>query len=88
MTKDEEQVVKLAAKSLLERLRDQPPPVLVQNWHLDVQSLARVRKRVEDVLNENIPDSYDKEVFKKKCDLILQTMTDYAYQGRKWVTVH
>ena len=83
MTKDEEQKVKLAAKSLLHRLKDEQPRVLVQNWYLDNQSRKRVGKTVEEILHKNLPDSYDRTIFKEKCDVIFDTMIDYASRGRK-----
>ena len=38
MTKEETQKVRLAAKSLLHRLREESPKVLVQDWFKDAQS--------------------------------------------------
>ena len=84
MTKDEEQAVKLAAKLLLRRLKEEQPKVLVQNWHLDNQSRKRVNKTIEEILNEKLPPSYNKEQFKEKRDIILDTMIDYASRGRKY----
>jgi type I restriction enzyme R subunit len=86
LTKDEEQSVKLAARTLITRLKTEPPPVLVQNWHLDAQSFARVKTVVEKVLDQNLPSSYDRATFANKRDLILTTMVDYAYQGEKWAS--
>lgn len=84
LTKAEEQSVKLAAKILLERLKNEPPRVLVQNWHLDVRSTKRVRKAVEDTLHQQLPETYDRHLFSEKCDRVLDTMIEYAHQGRKW----
>ncbi len=84
MTKDEEQKVKLAAKSLLSRIREEHPRILVQNWHLDSQSKTQVSSVVESVLHNNLPESYDRRIFKEKCDLVFDTMIDYANRGRKY----
>ncbi|MDQ3634156.1 MAG: type I restriction endonuclease subunit R [Acidobacteriota bacterium] len=84
MTKDEEQKVKLAAKSLLSRLREEHPRVLVQNWHLDSQSKTQVSSVVESVLHNNLPESYDRRIFKEKCDIVFDTMIDYANRGIKY----
>ena len=43
MTKEETQKVRLAAKSLLRRLREESPKVLVQDWFKDAQSKKRSR---------------------------------------------
>lgn len=84
MTKDETQKVKLAAKSLLHRLLEEHPKVLVQDWYKDSQSKKVVRTTVEQVLDQNLPDSFDRVLFKEKCDNVFEMMVDYASQGRKW----
>ena len=84
MTKEETQKVKLAAKALLHRLREEAPPVLVQDWFKDVQTQKIVRSAVEAVLDANLPNTYDRVVFRKKCDDVLDMMLDYASHGLKW----
>jgi len=84
MTKAETQKVRLAAKSLLHRLRDEPPKVLVQDWFKDSQTKGLVKSAVQDVLHENLPDSYDRVVFTEKCEKVFETMLNYASQGLKW----
>ena len=84
MTKAEEQKVKLAAKTLLHRLREEQPKVLVQDWFKDTQTQFRVRDAVEQVLHKQLPDSYNRVLFKKKCDAVFETMLNYAAQGQKW----
>src|ERR1035441_8249321 len=51
MTNAETQKVKLAAKSLLHRLLEEQPKVLVQDWFKDSQSKGRVKDTVERVLH-------------------------------------
>ena len=84
MTKAEEQKVKLAARKLLQRLREEQPPVLVEAWFKDAQTRKIVRSAVEEVLDTELPDSYDKTVFKAKCEKVFDTMLDYAIQGLKF----
>ena len=84
MTLEETKKVKLAAKSLLHRLLDEHPKVLVQDWYKDQQSKKVVRATVEQVLDQNLPDSFDRVLFKEKCDNVFEMMLDYAAQGRKW----
>lgn len=84
MTQEETQKVKLAAKSLLHRLREEQPKVLVQDWYKDSQTQKAVRSAVEQVLDSNLPDSYDRILFKEKCDSIFEMLLDYANRGRKW----
>lgn len=84
MTKEEVQKVRLAAKSLLHRLREESPKVLVQDWFKDSQSKRKVQSAVEEVLNTHLPESYDRVVFKEKCDHVFDLMVNYAIQGIKW----
>lgn len=84
MTQAEERKVKLAAKSLLERLTKGRPKVLVQEWFKDTQSKLQVEKVVEDVLHANLPESYDRVLFKMKCDEVFAFVFDHANHGRKW----
>ncbi len=84
MTKAEEQKVKLAAKKLLKRLLEESPPVLVQDWFKDAQTRKIVRSAVEEVLDSELPETYDKMSFKAKCESVFETMLDYAIQGLKF----
>ena len=84
MTKEETQKVRLAAKSLLNRLRNEPPKVLVQDWFKDGQSQKRVKTAVETVLDAQLPDTYDRAVFVEKCNSVFETILNYASQGLKW----
>ena len=76
--------VRLAAKSLLHRLLEEHPRVLVQDWYKDGQSKRKVLSAVEEVLHTNLPESYDRVLFKEKCDNVFYLMLDYASHGRKW----
>lgn len=84
MSQDETRQVKLAAKHLLHRLLEERPKVLVQDWHRDAQSQRVVRNAVEQVLDQDLPESYGRILFKEKCDRVFEAMLDYAASGRKW----
>ncbi len=84
LTKEETQKVKLAAKSILHRLREEQPRVLVQDWFKDNQTQKIVRSAVEKVLDSNLPESYDRVLFRQKLDSVFGLMLDYASSGRKW----
>lgn len=84
MTKEEEQKVRLAAKHLMHRLIEEQPKVLIQDWFKDGQSRSRVRSAVETVLDETLPDSYDRALFTEKCNIVFETMLTYANKGVKW----
>lgn len=84
MTKEETQKVRLAAKSLLHRLVEEQPKVLIQDWFKDGQSRTRVRAAVETVLDDKLPETYDRALFTAKCNSVFETMLNYASQGVKW----
>jgi len=39
---------------------------------------------VEEVLHANLPETYDRKLFKTKCDEVFGLMLEYASQGRMW----
>ena len=84
LTKAEEQKVKLAAKHLITRLLDEHPKVLVQDWWKDGQTQRKVKSAVEQVLDADLPDSYDRVLFKEKSDNVFNLIVDFAVQGKKW----
>lgn len=84
MTAEETQTVKLAARSLLSRLIATQPKVLIQDWYKDTQSQRRVKSTVEEVLDQNLPNSYDRVLFKAKCDTVFDLVYEYASKGSKW----
>ncbi len=43
-----------------------------------------VRSTVEKVQDENLPKSYDRILFKKKCENVYDLIFDYASRGVKW----
>jgi len=84
MTKDEMQKVKLAAKSLLQRLTSGRPRVLVQDWYKDSQSKEKMKSAVEEVLDKTLPDSYDKQLFQNKRDNVYDLIVEYSIRKVKW----
>ena len=84
LTQTEEQKVKLAAKSLLSRLKEEHPKVLVQDWWKDSQTQKAVENVVEEVLDRTLPESYDKKLFQDTRDRIYNLVFDFSQQGRKW----
>lgn len=84
LTAAEEQKVKLAAKQLLERLIASHPKVLVLDWYKDSQTQRKVKSVIEDVLDENLPESYDRKTYNSKCDAVFNLVLDYSEQHKKW----
>ncbi|MFS2188920.1 type I restriction endonuclease subunit R [Mucilaginibacter sp. P25] len=85
LTKDEEQKVKLAAKHLLTRLYDEKPTVLLQDWHKDYQTQLQVKSVIQDILDKNLPDSYDKMVYDLKCKNVFNHLFVQAANGGRAV---
>ncbi len=84
LTRAEEVKVKNAAKHLLKRLIEEQPKVLVQDWYRDSQSQARVKAAIEEVLDKELPDSYETALFKKKSQNLYDLVYEYSAKGLKW----
>ncbi len=85
LSKDETQKVRLAAKALLHRLREESPRVLVQDWFKDSGSRGRVRAAVESVLDTHLPRAYDRAAFTAACSRVFDSLLSNASRGVKWV---
>lgn len=84
MSQSEEKKVRLAAKALLKRLLEEAPKVLVQDWFKDGQTRLMVRDAVGEVLDKNLPDTYDRALFTEKRDSVFELALDLAEHGAKW----
>jgi type I restriction enzyme R subunit len=84
MTKEEEVKVKNAAKHLLKRLLEEQPKVLIQDWFKDKQSQVIVKSTIEAILDEDLPDSYDRSIFSQKTQIVYNLILDYSTSGQKW----
>jgi type I restriction enzyme R subunit len=60
------------------------PKVLVEDWYKDSQTQARLRTAVEEVLDETLPESYGKELFKSKRDKVYDLAYEYSRRKAKW----
>jgi type I restriction enzyme, R subunit len=81
LTKEEVQKVKLAAKNLLKRLTEEKPTVLINDWHKDTQTKLQVQAAIKKVLDDYLPDSYDRSVYSKKCDIVFDHFYASAIEG-------
>ena len=81
LTKDEEQKVKLAAKNLLHRLKEEKPTVLINDWYKDTQTKAQVQAAIKKVLNDSLPETYDREIYSSKCDVVFDHFFMIAQNG-------
>lgn len=85
LTKAEEKAVILSAKNLYLKLMQDKQDLFVVDWYKDEQPKARVLSAIENILNEDLPESYDKEVFKSKSMLLLDHFIDMTVQGYGWL---
>ena len=85
LTKAEEQKVKLAAKNLYKKLLEEKDKVMVVDWYKDEQPRQRVLGLIQVSLNNDLPESYDREVFSTKTNLLMNHFIDMAVQGYGWV---
>jgi type I restriction enzyme R subunit len=81
LTKDEEQKVKLAAKSLLHKLQDDKPTVLITDWFKDTQTRMQVQLAIKKVLDQTLPKSYNREIYSNKCDKVFDHFLSMAQSG-------
>jgi type I restriction enzyme R subunit len=81
LTKDEEQKVKLAAKNLLHRLKDERPKVLINDWHKDTQTKLQVQAVIKELLDKELPISYDRAIYAAKCDAVFDHFYILATSG-------
>ena len=85
LTQKEEQKVKLAAKNLYKKLTEEKKNVMVVDWYKDEQPKQRVFAIIQESLNNDLPESYDRDVFSSKTQLLLNHFVDMAVQGYGWV---
>lgn len=86
LTQAEEQKVKLAAKNLYKKLSENRKSLLVVDWYKDEMPRERVEDAIRTSLDEDLPDSYDKESFQAKISLLLNHFIDMAIQGYGWIS--
>ena len=81
LTKAEEQKVKLAAKNLYNKLVEERKSLLVVDWYKDDRTVSVVKSAIQSSLDKDLPESYDKEIFMAKTNLILSLLVDKYVQG-------
>ncbi len=84
LTKNEEKQVKLSAKKLYEAITSENSGTKVIDWYKDEQPRQRVKSRVEEVLDTYLPDSYGKDIFNMKSDIIFAHIVEEAMIGKQY----
>ena len=87
LTQSDEQKVKLSAKNLYKKLKDNRSNLLVVDWYKDEQPRAKLKYEVELSLNNDLPESYDKAAFDSKVSLLMNHFVDMAVQGYGWIGI-
>ena len=85
LTKAEEQMVKLGAKNLYKKLTTEREELLVVDWYKDENTKLKVKTAIEESLNKDLPESYDKVTFSSKITLLLNHFVDMAVQAYGWI---
>jgi type I restriction enzyme R subunit len=83
LTKEETQKVKLAAQRLLIRLRNEKPTVLVNDWYKDTVTKLNVKSTIQEILNNLLPESYDRDIYSEKCDRVFDHFYSQAVGADK-----
>lgn len=78
LTAEEEKRVKLAAKELYKTLNEKRRELFIVGWQNDPQPKERIKGEIVSVLNSYLPESYDREIFRKKTTLIFEHIVDRA----------
>lgn len=78
LTKKEEEKVKLSAKKLYESIKIDQSKTNVIDWYKDEQPRQAVKFEIEALLDETLPDSYDKETFNVKTEVIMTHLMEEA----------
>ena len=73
------------AKNLYKKLTSERDELLVVDWYKDEQPKLKVKSAIETSLNNDLPESYDKEIFNSKINLLLNHFIDMAVQAYGWI---
>jgi type I restriction enzyme R subunit len=85
LTAAEENKVKLAAKMLYETLMSKKSELFVIGWHNDPQPKEKVKSEIITVLDSFLPESYDRDVFTVKSNIVYEHIVDQAVTGFGWI---
>lgn len=85
LTKKEEEQVKLSAKKLYQAIIKEDSETKVVDWYKDEQPRRKVRLRVEKVLDDFLPDSYGRDIFSRKSEVVFtHIMEDAIMENQRY----
>ena len=76
LTTPERDEVKKVARQLLERLKQ----ILVLDWRERVEARARVRRAIEEALDEGLPRAFTPDIYRRKVSAVFNHVFE-SYQG-------
>lgn len=77
----EEEQVKLSAKKLYEAIMREDSETKVVDWYKDEQPRRKVKLRVEKVLDDFLPESYSRDIFTRKSEVVFTHLLEDAMMG-------
>lgn len=83
LTKKEEEQVKLSAKKLYEAIMREDSETKVVDWYKDEQPREKVKSRVEKILDSYLPESYSRDIFSRKSEIIFTHIMEDAMMGNQ-----
>lgn len=84
LTKTDEKSVKLAAKTLLEKLYYSKNTLLVQEWHKEKSTQEKVKWEIQQILGDLLPEpAYNRMLFSQKVDIAFQHFYEKAQTGMR-----
>lgn len=86
LTGKEKQQVKLSAKKLYETISSKDSGTDAIDWYKDEQPREKVKSSVAYVLDNFLPQSYNREIFNTKMDIIFTHIMDEAMRGRQYAS--
>ena len=58
---------------------------MVVDWYKDEQPKQKLFAIIQVTLNNDLPESYDREIFSTKTKLLMNHFIDMAVQGYGWL---
>ncbi len=81
LTIDEEKKVKKAARNLLKTFSDKKRELFIYNWYQDRQKKEEVESTINEVLDKELPLSYDRVIFANKKQEVFNHIYHLAEMG-------
>ncbi len=74
-----------AGRYLLRQLIKDKPKLLIQDWFNNGQSQVRFELAIKEVLDKDLDETYEKDMFKENSSNLYNLVYEYASKGLKWV---